>query len=181
MKIFYLLLSILLTSAPAAMSQQSLPVQFFPYGFFIDNDHLNENQAIWNFGDSINHTNVFINDLIAEIENHFHFQKTENAVGIAGLNDYLLFNVYKAYSDSVSHIGIEFNDPAYSETANKLFNGFIDSLIAGFETKMNRDSLWIAEMPFSLFLNQDEKNRFFKLQNIQNLSRHRSKISNHNS
>jgi len=169
MKKFYLLLSILLTSAPAAMSQQSLPVQFFPYGYYVDNSFLDENRAVWNFADSIDQQNVFINDLITKIEKHFNFNKSGDITGIGGLNYYLMYKVYDAFAETSHHMGMEYNTPAYQDTASALFTKYIDSLTAGYENKLNKDSMWVAEIPFSVFLNHDEKNKLLKLLNIQDI------------
>lgn len=169
MKKFYLLLSILLTSSPAAMSQQSQPVQFFSYGYYVDNSFLNENRAVWNFADSIDQQNVFINDLITKIEKHFNFQKSGAITGISGLNYYLIYKVYDVCEDSSVNMGMEFNKPGYQETAAALFTNFVDSLTAGYENKLNKDSMWVAEIPFSFFLNAEEKKIFLHLMKIDDL------------
>lgn len=167
MKKIILLVSILLASASAALSQQLQPVQFFPSGYVTNFDY--DDSTLWKYADSIIINRNYINDLIKKIERHFVFDQNVGLAGICGLNEYLIFKVYNAYEDTIRSLGLKFEDENYFPEVNALFDDFINKLLDGHKLDFHRDSMWNSEIPLSVILNDVEKHKVLDLLKTQQL------------
>lgn len=166
MKNFYLLLSILLTSAPAVMSQQSQPVQFFPYGYYVDNDHRDDNQDVWKYSDTLLRDRPFLEKMIKKIESDFLIENKSNLRGIEGLNEYLTGAVVFAFEDSTKKSGIEWKSEQFWPHTSSLYKNYIQKLIHGYESELILDNYLFAGMPYSILLNNNENSHVLKLLQI---------------
>ncbi|PKP05174.1 MAG: hypothetical protein CVU11_01905 [Bacteroidetes bacterium HGW-Bacteroidetes-6] len=153
---------------PLSQSAQEVgKVQFFPYGYCVDNDHYGEDPSIWKYSDTLNQKRVFLDEMILKIEKHFNFVHNNKVHGIEGLNDYLMGLVFKAIEDSIILSGIQWEDEQYWPKAKNLFENFIQNLISGYETELFRDDYWTSKLPFSFRLNNEEKNHLFNLMDVE--------------
>jgi hypothetical protein len=165
--LIFLLFVSLFPLSPSA--QEVGKVQFFTFGYYTENDHYGEDLQLWEFADSIESSRPFLDKMIDEISNHFALNRTEEFKRIGKLNDLLMSPVYQAFEDSVKLSGIDWGDARYFPAIHERFEKFISTLIEVYETEINRDGLWISDLPLSIILNNKEKEALFKLMQIEDL------------